>query len=61
LPETRYADGSCLEHNPTWHEMDSVRKGAWIERFLRKTGLDPHTVAEVGCGAAGILAGLQRH
>jgi len=61
LPETRYADGSCLEHNPTWHEMDSVQKGAWIERFLRKTRLDPHTVAEVGCGAGGILAGLQRH
>jgi SAM-dependent methyltransferase len=61
LQESRYADGTYLENNPTWHEEDSVQKVAWIERFLRKAGLSLRTIAEVGCGAGGILAGLQRH
>lgn len=61
LQEARYADGTYLENNPTWHEEDSAQKVVWIERFLRKAGLKPSTIAEVGCGAGGILAGLQRH
>lgn len=61
LQENRYADGTYLENNPTWHEEDSVQKVVWIERFLRRNRLAPRTIAEVGCGAGAILAGLQRH
>jgi len=61
LQETRYADGTYLENNPTWHEEDSVQKVVWIERFLRKNRITPRTIAEVGCGAGGILAGMQQH
>ena len=53
-----YQDGQYLEKNPTWHEQDSVHKARWIVSLLRRRKIVPGTVAEVGCGAAGILRNL---
>ncbi|HEX7052601.1 MAG TPA: class I SAM-dependent methyltransferase [Burkholderiales bacterium] len=58
---SRYEDGRYLAANPSWHEEDSQWKAAKILRLLRRAGADrPASVAEVGCGAGGILAALQR-
>ncbi len=59
-PAGRYQDGQYLAANPTWHEEDSAWKAHKILRLLRRSGLPlPRTVAEVGCGAGGILGCLQ--
>jgi ubiquinone/menaquinone biosynthesis C-methylase UbiE len=53
-----YTDGTYLQHIPTWHEEDSPWKAAQISRMLQKHPLDIRSVAEIGCGAGGILAEL---
>ncbi|BCA63393.1 hypothetical protein HMP09_2627 [Sphingomonas sp. HMP9] len=58
MGETRYSDGSYLEANPGWHEDDSPMKARWINTILQRNGLDPVAVAEIGCGAGGILQAL---
>jgi cyclopropane fatty-acyl-phospholipid synthase-like methyltransferase len=52
---TRYEDGTYLEHNPTWHEQDSSWKANQILKILRKNGVSPSKVCEIGCGAGEIL------
>src|SRR4051794_34565714 len=57
-----YENGSYLSNNPTWHEADSPWKAAKIEFLLKKNGITPSSVCEVGCGAGGILEWLsERH
>lgn len=58
MDETRYTDGQYLQANPGWHQDDSPMKARWIDAMLRRNGLDPVTVAEIGCGAGGILTAL---
>lgn len=53
-----YADGSYLEAHPTWHAEDSVWKAGHILRLLERSGLTPQTVAEIGCGAGGVLSAV---
>lgn len=53
-----YQDGQYLANNPTWHEQDSPHKARWIAALLHRSQITPRTVAEVGCGAAGILRSL---
>jgi 2-polyprenyl-3-methyl-5-hydroxy-6-metoxy-1,4-benzoquinol methylase len=53
-----YQDGQYLTNNPTWHEQDSPHKARWIASILQRRLISPKTVAEVGCGAAGILRNL---
>lgn len=53
-----YQDGQYLEKNPTWHEQDSPFKAKWIATILGRRAIAPATIAEVGCGAAGILRRL---
>jgi SAM-dependent methyltransferase len=56
----RYEGGRYLAANPTWHEEDSGWKARQILRLLRRRGEPaPASVAEVGCGAGGILHALQ--
>jgi SAM-dependent methyltransferase len=58
--ENRYLDGEYLATNPTWGEEDSAWKARMIHRLWRRSGLAvPGSVAEIGCGAGGILAGLR--
>jgi SAM-dependent methyltransferase len=56
--ETRYSDGEYLTKNPTWHVEDSPWKAGQIVAMMRKHGLEPTRVAEVGCGAGAILTEL---
>jgi len=58
MSETRYSDGSYLEANPGWHEDDSPMKARWIDAILRRNRIEPKSVAEIGCGAGGILVAL---
>lgn len=56
----RYQDGQYLASNPSWHEEDADWKAAKIAELLRRAGqAAPRRVAEVGCGAGGILKCLQ--
>lgn len=55
----RYADGRYLGDNPGWHEEDSPWKASQITALLRRHGLQPRSVCEIGCGAGGILQALQ--
>lgn len=60
MSESRYTDGSYLKQHPGWHREHSAWKAAQIAALLRRNGREPRTVVEVGCGAGGILAELQR-
>lgn len=53
-----YADGSYLEHNPTWHTENSAWKATQVAKILRKNRLSPSTIHEVGCGAGEVLLTL---
>lgn len=55
-----YKDGQYLANNPSWHEQDSLKKAEWIDSLLKAKGLVPQSIAEVGCGMAGILRELSR-
>lgn len=58
--DSRYLDGEYLAANPTWGDEDSGWKGRMIHELWLHAGLPvPETVAEIGCGAGGILAELQ--
>ena len=60
--ESIYADGQYLSlTGGTWHLEDSPLKAQWItEMLLRHGDFQPRTVCEIGCGAGGILAELQK-
>jgi SAM-dependent methyltransferase len=57
-----YTDGAYSSlTGGTWHIEDSPLKAHWISRMLLKhPDFKPRTVCEIGCGAGGILAELQR-
>lgn len=54
----RYTDGRYLADNADWHEADSPWKAEQIIRCLRDRNLAPKTIAEIGCGAGGVIAAL---
>jgi SAM-dependent methyltransferase len=60
--ENIYADGTYSSlTGGTWHLEDSPLKAQWITRMLSKhPNLKPKTICEIGCGAGGILAELQK-
>jgi len=53
-----YQDGTYLERNRSWHVEDSPWKAQQILSILAANGIEPSTVAEVGCGAGEILRQL---
>lgn len=53
-----YGDGTYLENNPGWHEEDSPWKARNIAAILKRNGLKPATVCEIGCGAGEVLRQL---
>ena len=56
----RYFDGAYLAHNPTWHAEHSPTKARWIDELLERNGVEPATIAEVGCGSGEILVELKK-
>jgi SAM-dependent methyltransferase len=57
-----YTDGSYLaKTGGTWHLEDSPFKARQIASMLTRHGeIKPTTICEIGCGAGGILAELQK-
>jgi 2-polyprenyl-3-methyl-5-hydroxy-6-metoxy-1,4-benzoquinol methylase len=53
-----YSDRAYLAANPTWHVEDSAWKAGQILKMLGRHELRPRTIAEIGCGAGGILSHL---
>ena len=56
----RYTGDAYLRQHPEWHREHSEWKAGQIAALLRANGISPASVTEVGCGAGGILAALQR-
>lgn len=54
----RYHDGGYLARNPTWDDQDAPWKAARALAVLRDCDLSPTSIADVGCGAGGVLAAL---
>ncbi len=50
-----YEDGTYLANNPTWHQEMSPWVAGQALRMIRRNGLRPATVCEVGCGAGEVL------
>jgi ubiquinone/menaquinone biosynthesis C-methylase UbiE len=60
ISESRYVDGEYLAANPTWGDEDSAWKARMIHALWLQARLPiPGTVAEIGCGAGGILSELK--
>jgi 2-polyprenyl-3-methyl-5-hydroxy-6-metoxy-1,4-benzoquinol methylase len=53
-----YTSGEYLKNNPTWDIEHSPWKAGYILDILKKNGLSPSSVCEIGCGAGGILTEL---
>lgn len=55
-----YQDGTYLSRTETWHLEDSPWKASHILRMLTKNNIEPGSLAEVGCGAGGVLNALSK-
>jgi SAM-dependent methyltransferase len=55
-----YTSGDYAARNPGYHEEDSAWKAGQIAALLRRNGAATASVCEVGCGAGGVLAELQK-
>ncbi|RJR14932.1 MAG: class I SAM-dependent methyltransferase [Nitrospiraceae bacterium] len=55
-----YTDGTYAALNPHWHDEDAAWKADQVIRMLRKHHLPIKSVAEIGCGAGGVLAHLHQ-
>lgn len=53
-----YDTGEYLGNHPDWHISDSPWKAEQILKMIRRNGLSPSTIADVGCGAGAILSQL---
>ena len=60
MSDERYTSQDYAERHPNWHREHSAWKAGQIFEMLRRNQLDPSSVAEVGCGAGGILVELQQ-
>jgi len=57
-PYDSYLSGEYLEKNPTWDDEDSEWKAARVLEIMRDNQLAPKSIADIGCGAGGVLAAL---
>jgi SAM-dependent methyltransferase len=56
-----YKSGYYLElTGQTWHAEDAPWKAEQIERIIRRNGIQPRNIAEIGCGAGQILGELSK-
>jgi SAM-dependent methyltransferase len=54
-----YVDGRYLEATGgTWHLEDSAFKAKYVDLLVRRNGIPPARVCEIGCGAGGVLNDL---
>lgn len=57
---TIYADGTYASKNKGLGDDNAAWKASNVLDMMRNCGINPRTILEVGCGAGGILAELQR-
>jgi hypothetical protein len=55
-----YSSGEYAARNPQWHQEHSQWKAMQVRRMLERHSIRPTRLAEVGCGAGGILESLHR-
>src|SRR5690348_15138726 len=56
-----YTSGEYLRATGgNWHLEDSDFKAEYVDRIVRRVGLKPRSVCEIGCGAGGVLASLRQ-
>ncbi|GAC1369823.1 MAG: hypothetical protein NVS2B12_25030 [Ktedonobacteraceae bacterium] len=55
-----YTSDVYLRNNPDWHVGTSLWKAQSILHMMKKHGIDPMSVCEIGCGAGEILRILQQ-
>jgi SAM-dependent methyltransferase len=56
----QYHDGSYLEKVPDWHLAESPWKAGHVSRMIERNRLEVRHIADVGCGAGGVLQELQK-
>lgn len=59
--ESIYRSGEYALRNPTWDIEHSPWKAKNILHMMKRNGLSPRTICEVGCGAGEILYQLQNN
>jgi hypothetical protein len=59
MPPDLYSSGEYASKNPDWHLEHSPWKAAQVRKMLERHGIRPERLAEVGCGAGGILETLR--
>jgi hypothetical protein len=57
----RYLGEDYGQANPSWDTEDSPWKVDQVVRMMQRHHLAPASIAEIGCGAGAILAGLRGH
>jgi SAM-dependent methyltransferase len=58
--ENIYRSGEYLQHNPSWHQEDSPWKARQVQHMISRNKLEFKTVAEIGCGAGGVLQAMSQ-
>lgn len=56
----RYLNGEYAEKNRDWDSVDSPWKADRVAELLDHHGLRPASIAEIGCGAGGVLVALRQ-
>jgi SAM-dependent methyltransferase len=57
---SRYLDGTQLAAAPDWYESDAAWKAEQVRALMRKHGMEPASICDVGCGTGGVLDHLSR-
>jgi SAM-dependent methyltransferase len=53
--ESRYTSGEYIERHKSWHIEDSQWKADRIYGILKRNNVQSNVIADIGCGAGGIL------
>ena len=61
MSSSLYSSGEYYARNPEGHVKDSPFKALNILKMLRRNGLNPQKICEVGCGYGEILFNLQKN
>jgi len=59
-PASRYRDGTQRALAPDWYESDSRWKAERVREMMRRHGMRPASICDIGCGTGGVLDHLSR-
>src|SRR5947209_12388282 len=60
VPRDLYTSGAYLQKNTLWHADESPWKAEYVLRILKRNGIVPRTICDVGCGAGEVLRLVQK-